>query len=365
MFEFKPIGYIESKFDKPADPFEMQKHESLIVIDKKLEEGLFDIESSLFIDVVFVFHQSVGYTLRIVNYYNQDKGVFASRSPKRPTPIGISTVKLLGREGRYLRVVGLDAINGTPVMDIKPAHTRFYKEHFSEIAGARTKQNPRWEITSAIKADNLEYLLVEAGKIHGHYCPGLALGVRAATYAMQKMSAVSDGMEDLVAITETNNCSADGVQFVTGCSFGNNALIFRDLGKTACTLTKRDGKGIRVVTKNGSEEYLQSISPDFYEQFRKVVVEKDHHPEEKAKFRRAGTKAAFDLLNLAFDKIFDVQEVPVKLPAYAPIHESIICEVCGEKTMASRIVEEAGKKQCLSCSTSAYHTLDGHGIKCI
>jgi tRNA-Thr(GGU) m(6)t(6)A37 methyltransferase TsaA len=365
MKDLKTIGYVKSKFDVPSDPFEMAKHESVIVIEEELGDGLFDIESSTYIDVIFLFHKSKDYNLRVINYFNEDKGVFASRSPRRPTPIGVSTVRLIERDGCNLRVDGLDALNGTPVLDIKPARISFYKEHFVEISTEHSKQNPRWEITSAIKANNLEYLLLEAGKIHGHFCPGLALGVRAATYAMQKMRELSDGMEDLVAITETNNCSADGIQFVTGCSFGNNALIFKDFGKTAFTLAKRDGKGIRLIVKNGSREYMQSSNQEFYEQFRKVIIEKNHAPDEKSKMRMAGSKASFNVLNLDFDKLFEVQEVTVQLPDYAPIHESVICHSCGENTMASRIVEEKGMKLCLSCSTDPYHMLDGHGIRCV
>jgi formylmethanofuran dehydrogenase subunit E len=365
MANFKPIGYIKSKFDIPADPFEMIKQESLIIIDEEMEEGLFDIESSPFIDIIFEFHKSDGYDLRITNYYNEDKGVFASRSPKRPNSIGVSTVKLLERNDRTLKVTGLDALNGTPVIDIKPTNTNFYKEHFTEITTERSKQNPRWEITSAIKTNNLEYLLLEAGKIHGHFCPGLAMGIRTATYAMQKIKELSDGMEDLIAISETNNCFSDGIQFVTGCSFGNNALIFKDFGKNAFTLATRNGKGIRIKTKNNSREYLHSVNPEFFDQFRKVVIEKNHNPEEKAKLRAAGTKASFNVLDLDFEQIFESKEVTVQLPEYAPIHESVVCNSCGENTMATRIVDKEGVQLCLSCNEKDYFILDGHGIKCI
>lgn len=365
MIEIKPIGYIKSNFNTPTDPFEMIKHESTIVINEGLEDGLYDIESSPYIDIIFSFHKSDGYDLRLKNYYNEDKGVFASRSPKRPNSIGTTTVKLIERNGRELRVLGLDAINSTPVIDIKPTNTNFYKEHFVEITTKRSKENPRWEITSAIKTANLEYLLLEAGKIHGHFCPGLAMGVRAATFAMQKIKEQSDGMEDLIAITETNNCFADGIQFVTGCTLGNNALIFKDFGKNALTLASRNGKGIRIITKNDSREYLQTVNSEFFEQFKKVVIEKNHNPEEKAKLRSAGSKASFNLLNLEFNKIFNWKEVNVQLPQYAPIHESILCNTCGENTMATRIVAKEGMQQCLSCNQNNYYFLDGHGIKCM
>jgi formylmethanofuran dehydrogenase subunit E len=301
----------------------------------------------------------------LINYYKEDKGVFASRSPRRPSSIGVTTVKLIERKGCALKVAGLDALHGTPVIDIKPTDLRFYKENSTEITTERSKQNPRWEITQAIRTNNLEYLLLEAGKMHGHFCVGLALGIRAATYAMQNIDEFSDGMEDLVAITETNNCSSDGVQFVTGCSFGNNALIFKDFGKNAFSLVSRNGKGIRIVTKNGSGDYIRSVNPDFYKQFSKVIIEKNHDPEEKRILRKVGMSASFNVLELDFDKLFNVEKVDIELPEYAPIHESIACTCCGENTMATRIIEKDGEKLCLNCHAKDYKQLDGHGIKCI
>ncbi len=363
MTPITPVGYVESSFQQPADPFEMMKHESVIVIKEEFAEALHNIDQSSFIDVVFLFHQSEGYSLRGLNYFQEDKGVFASRSPKRPNPIGITSVKLVKHDGCRLVVHGLDAINGTPVVDIKPTVTSFYKEHVEAITTQQTKTHPRREITGAIKANNLEYLLLEAGKIHGHFCPGLSMGVMAATYAMRHINQISDGMEDLIAIVETNNCFADGVQMVTGCSFGNNALIYKDWGKNALTLTKRNGKGIRIITKNDSRAYIQSSNPGFFEQFKKVVIEKNHDPEERSKLRAEGTKASFAMLNQDFDRIFNVMEVSVDLPEYAPIHDSIICSECGENTMATRIVKDNGSELCLSCHSKDYFQLDGHGIR--
>lgn len=363
MNELKPIGYVKSRFAESTDPFEMMKHESVLVINKDLEEGLYDIESSAFIDVVFHFDKSEGYKLRLINYFNEDKGVFASRSPKRPNQIGVTTVKLLKRNGCELTVSGFDALDNTPILDIKPTNVNFLKEHFAENNTEWAKANPRWEITRAIKTNDLHYLLLEAGKLHGHFCPGLSLGVKAATYAMRKMRELSDGMEDLVVIVETNNCASDGVQFVTGCSFGNNALIFKDFGKLAFTLATRNGKGIRMSMLNNSQEVMQGVNSEFQKQFKKVVIEKNHDPEEKAKLRLEGTKASFNLLDIEFDKLFKVEEVEVNLPKYAPIHESIICTDCGESTMATRIIEKDGKNICLSCHEKEYFQLDGHGMK--
>ena len=94
-----------------------------------------------------------------------------------------------------------------------------------ELASARQP------IETMIRSGDLEGLLRQAEAIHGHLCPFVSLGVKAGQYAMKHLDTGSTGMEEVVAIVECNNCFTDGIQVVTGCTFGNNALIFRDLGQ--------------------------------------------------------------------------------------------------------------------------------------
>ncbi len=72
-------------------------------------------------------------------------------------------------------------------------------------------------------------------------------GVIAGYLAVRELGVKSRGMEEVIAIVETNNCFADGIQVVTGCTFGNNALIFKNVGKTAVTVAKQDGTAIRIA----------------------------------------------------------------------------------------------------------------------
>jgi tRNA-Thr(GGU) m(6)t(6)A37 methyltransferase TsaA len=362
MIKIRPIGTVKNKFKESTDPFVMRKNKSKIIINPEFEDGLYRIEESVYIDITFHFHKSEGYRLKGPIYNGNVKGVFASRSPRRPSTLGHTTVKLLSRKGNELTVSGLDAINGTPVLDIKPYNISFFKENGKTIDTNRLKHNPRWDIVRCIKNNDLDTLLLETGKLHGHFCSGLAMGVMAATYAMQKIRKFSNGMEDLLAITETNNCFSDGIQFITGCTFGNNALIFKDLGKNAFTLTTRERKGIRIVMRNDSRDYLHDKYPRFYGYFQKVVVERDHDPELGAELREYGIEASFDMIHSDFEKIFNVQEVSPELPEYAPIHDSIICAVCGEKTMATRIAERENFQLCLSCAKRPYGELTGNGI---
>ena len=121
---FLPIGYIENDVDDPTSPDQMRATESRIVLDPALVEGLQGLEAGQQIMVIFCFHRVQGYALRQHPRGDENRplrGVFALRSPHRPNPIGVTVVDLLAVEGNALRVHGLDAINGTPVLDLKPA----------------------------------------------------------------------------------------------------------------------------------------------------------------------------------------------------------------------------------------------------
>lgn len=99
------------------------KHEAEGVLEilPEFELGLTDIEGFSHIFVLWMFHQSEGFELLgTPPIDNKPHGVFATRSPRRPNPIGLTVVELLGRDGRKLRVRGIDMLDGTPILDIKP-----------------------------------------------------------------------------------------------------------------------------------------------------------------------------------------------------------------------------------------------------
>ncbi|MDZ7740425.1 MAG: tRNA (N6-threonylcarbamoyladenosine(37)-N6)-methyltransferase TrmO [Bacteroidota bacterium] len=365
MINLQNIGIVRSKFKEaePSDARLMKKEISYVEVKEEFAEGLYKIEKSEFIDIVFHFHQSEGYEMKTHTYSGDYKGVFATRSPRRPSPIGVTTVKLLERKGNTLKVTGLDAIDGTPVLDIKTGDTYLLQQNLEDISNERLKTDPHKDIMALVLAKDTVRLLLKAGQLHGHYCPGLAMGVMAATHAMNALKVDdSDGLEDLLAITETNNCLSDGVQFVTGCTFGNNALVFKDLGKTAFTLTKRDGSGIRVATRAGAKEYMHKKKQAFTEEYAKLVGDQDHSEQTKESYKLSGIQAALHTLKLEFDKIFKTERIDVKIPDYAPSHESINCNKCGEPVMATRITEKEDKAFCLECAGEGFGMLDGEGV---
>ncbi len=367
MYQLKPVGVVRNKIKHPDDVRTLKHSESVVEVYEDYTSGLHLTESYDYLDILFNFHlsqiTSAAGDWMVTTRSGEKKGVFASRSPLRPNLIGVTTVKVIERNGNRLKVTGLDAVDGTPVLDIKACDTSFFEDLEMEKYHATVmKNNPRVTIRKQIMAGDTGKLLIEAGKMHGHFCPGLAMGVMATTHGMQVLDAESDGLEDLLAIVETNNCLADGVQLVTGCSFGNNSLIFYDVGKTAVTLTKRDGKGYRIISRPDSQAYIRESFPEFDNYYEEVVGRKNRDPEVVAAYRRSGVERSFGTLKLDFDRLFDTMWVDIDVPDYAPSHEDEICSRCGESVMASRVIKTEGKAECLPCSGNGFLVLDGHGI---
>ena len=119
--EFTPIGYVENEYLEPGYNEEIYQKVSKIILRKDLAEGLYRVEELEKLYILFYFSKSKGYKLIHRRRYDGEmSGVFASRSPFRPNGIGLTIVELLKVEGNVLHVKGLDAIDGTPVLDIKP-----------------------------------------------------------------------------------------------------------------------------------------------------------------------------------------------------------------------------------------------------
>lgn len=121
----RPIGFVHSPFsDAHQIPRGLgAKHEEAGVLEilPEFESGLKDIEGFSHLYVLWVFDRSQGYELvGTPPCDTQPHGVFATRSPRRPNPIGLTVVQLLGREGNRLHVRGVDMADGTPILDVKP-----------------------------------------------------------------------------------------------------------------------------------------------------------------------------------------------------------------------------------------------------
>ena len=122
--ELQPIGIIHSPYKNTEGvPYQGYKSEEISQIEmfKEFEKGLQDIVGFSHIIVIYWFHNSQGYHLLVKTPWDDSlHGLFTTRSPHRPCPLGLTVVELVARENNILKVKGLDAIDGTPLLDIKP-----------------------------------------------------------------------------------------------------------------------------------------------------------------------------------------------------------------------------------------------------
>ena len=186
-------------------------------------------------------------------------------------------------------------------------------------------------------------------EFHGHLCPGLTMGYKASVAGLEWLKAHRSVDEEIVAIVETDACSADAVQVMTGCTFGKGNFIFKDHGKMAFTFfSRKSGKGIRVVLKS------DAVKPD--KRHLELIQKKQNGTATDAEleeFKRKFEKRTRDLLEKSVDDIFDLKEAQFDPPAKAQIEPSIACSQCGESTMQSRLVEKDGLRMCRGCSTAS------------
>lgn len=144
---YNPIGIIHSPFKDikgmPIQPAGAKGIAGTIEIYPEFAEGLKDLEGFSHIILIYHFHLSKGYSLKVKPFLDDNlHGVFATRAPKRPNPIGISVVRLRKIEGNILRIEDVDIVDGTPLLDIKPYVPEF-DVHEVEKIGWLSQKNKK------------------------------------------------------------------------------------------------------------------------------------------------------------------------------------------------------------------------------
>lgn len=189
----------------------------------------------------------------------------------------------------------------------------------------------------------------EVIRFHGHSCPGLALGFRVTAAAMRRLLADRAIDEDLVAVVENKSCAVDAMQAMAGCTFGKGNLIFLDHGKQVYTFfRRRDGEGLRVaVNWKGPQESEadKAMWRRFFDGDRQPEV-----VEAVARCKKAKTEA---VLRAAEEELLAFSSPQIELPAPARIHDTVVCSLCGEKVMATRVVGEGATAMCIPCAEKA------------
>ncbi len=159
---------------------------------------------------------------------------------------------------------------------------------------------------------------------HGHSCPGLAIGIRASELALNRLDFGPEA--DMVCVVETDMCGVDGIQFLTGCTFGKGNLIHKDFGKAGFTFFDRNKSlGFRALFQDDAVPAVE--------------------PAAGVSEKRPGPGPSWMRLR----DLFTVS--PVNSPPVRParILASMTCQECGEKVMESRIRRYAGQDLCIPC----------------
>ena len=119
-----PIGVIRTPFTEPSEaPIQASRSRAAgrVEVDPAFSPGLQDLEGFSHIYLLYVFHRSTGYALQVKPLLDaRPHGLFATRYPARPNQVGLSVVRLMARQGDTLEVEGVDMLDGTPLLDIKP-----------------------------------------------------------------------------------------------------------------------------------------------------------------------------------------------------------------------------------------------------
>jgi formylmethanofuran dehydrogenase subunit E len=195
-----------------------------------------------------------------------------------------------------------------------------------------------------------EEMIQKTVAFHGHMCPGLAIGIRAAEVALRDIGPHAHD-EEVVAVVETDMCGVDAIQALTGCTFGKGNLIHLDYGKNAFTFYRRsDGKGIRLATRL---EAFAEPDPE-WEALRERLGDADLTPEQRKRFWELHAARSQQILDIPLDELFDLKEPEGNIPSHARVMDSVTCEGCSEQVMETRTRRFEVKTLCIPC----FHQLE-------
>jgi formylmethanofuran dehydrogenase subunit E len=179
---------------------------------------------------------------------------------------------------------------------------------------------------------------------HGHYCPGLAIGIRAAELAINELG--DPGKIRMVAVSETDMCGVDAIQFLTGCTYGKGNLLHRDLGKMAFNFFDRNsGRGLRLVLTGEAKRILDGDLTVLSARVATGVATEDERVQ-MGELREA-LKQRF--MTEPLGELFSVGEPQMAMPRPPQVLLSLVCANCGEGVMESRTRRFQGQTLCIPC----------------
>lgn len=176
-------------------------------------------------------------------------------------------------------------------------------------------------------------------KFHGHICPGLVYGYRVAKEAVKLMKLKRSRDEEVVAVCENDSCAVDSLQVLLGTSAGKGNLIIRDYGKNVYTVFSR--------ICNQAYRFSRRTEYDYKGKNKKIFANLNAAlnlgTASERERRRLKSMKIDDLLNRPFAEIFAIERIPFTEPRHAEVAPSKLCAICGEMTMASRMMKMKGR----------------------
>ncbi len=187
-------------------------------------------------------------------------------------------------------------------------------------------------------------------RFHGHSCPGLASGYRAATAAMEALGVTRPEDEDLFAICETDACGVDAIQVIAGTTAGKGNLVIYDYGKHAFTFyNRKDGKAVRITFHRN-----EATETGDFAVLRSRVFSGKATEQEEEQFNKLKQKATIDLLHAPADTIMNVERITMDAPKKARIFASVTCECCGESVADAKTRTIDGRCVCIPCAEGTH-----------
>ena len=184
-------------------------------------------------------------------------------------------------------------------------------------------------------------------QFHGHICPGLIYGYRVAKEAMKLMKLRRAIDEEVVAICENDSCAVDALQILLGTVAGKGNLIIKDFGKNAYTVLSRSKRQAYRFSRKTRYEY-KGKAKKVFDRLEAASAAGTASEDDRRDLKRLKVN---DLLARPFGEIFTITKVPFDEPLYAPLAPSEPCAICGEMTMAAKMMKLSdGRQACIPCS---------------
>jgi formylmethanofuran dehydrogenase subunit E len=187
-------------------------------------------------------------------------------------------------------------------------------------------------------------VIKEAQIFHGHWCPGLATGIRIAELALREVGSSAD--EEIVAVAECDNCSIDAVQFLTGCTVGKGNLRIENVGKTAFRFYRRsDAKAVRIVRKRRHQKQEDPHETDLRDRYASGTLT----PDEQQEYGQMRERQCESIMTADLGDLLECKSCDVPAPPRALMTDSLVCDRCGEEVMETKTRNFRGRVLCLPC----------------